>query len=138
MRRIFLYPVFHRGEILCNLMHLKVEFLHMHNTVISPLNKCIHPVNIQMLFVDIITFHNVEHRISSEMDFPKMYLICRADNAHQAVSNYEFWLIFVPEVCGRALTPSFPSCHAEVQLTLSAGFGAVWIHFEMFPGDLQG
>lgn len=24
---------------------------------------------------------------------------------HQAVSNYEFWLIFVPEVCGRALTP---------------------------------
>lgn len=69
------------GKILCNLMHLKVEFLNIHNTATSPLNKCIHPMNIQMLFVDIITFHNVEHRVSNEMDFPEMYVIYRPDSA---------------------------------------------------------
>lgn len=77
---MFLFPEFHRGKILCNLTHLEVQFLHIHNINLSPLNKCIHPVNIQVLFLDIITFHNVELRIFSEMDFPKMYLICRPDN----------------------------------------------------------
>lgn len=81
LRRIFLYLVSHRGKILCNLMHLKVEVLYIHSITLSPLNKCIHPMNIQMLFLDMITFHNVEHRLSSEMDFPKMYLICSPDNA---------------------------------------------------------
>lgn len=38
-------------------------------------------MNIQMIFLDTITFHNVEHRISSEMDFPEMYLIYRPDIA---------------------------------------------------------
>lgn len=70
----------------------------------SPLNKYIYPINIEMLFLDILTFCNIKHGFSSEMDFPKLYLISIPDHL-MAVPNYELRFVLIFEICFRTVIP---------------------------------